>query len=197
MSKPTEISPHHDAVNNYLTEMLDDSAETSDALKSIASIQQAILKAHEKEKDVLKNWRDHTFEALIFNVQGLNIAIPLHELNAVHIYPEAKLPKLPGKPAHYIGILSHQTYRSQIIDTAQVILPNGFQHDNLAPKYIVLIDDYKWGLTCNDINKVITLTPEHISWRKTTGKRPWLAGTILSQMCSILNVDNLSQQLKK
>ncbi len=195
MSKPTDISPQKDAVNLYLNEMLEECSHSDSQIESIEAIQKAIISAQQNSKSTSENWKEAPFDALIFNVQGLKVAIPLHELDAVHRYPKTKLPRLPGKPAHYLGILSHQKYRSQIIDTTKIILPDGFQHDNLPPHYIVLFDNYRWGLTCNAIDKVVTLNPEHISWRKNTGKRPWLAGTILSQMCSILNVENLSKLL--
>ncbi len=32
-------------------------------------------------------------------------------------------------------------------------------------------------------------------WRGEGGKRPWLAGTAVEQMCVVLDIDNLSAQL--
>ncbi|MDQ7072813.1 MAG: chemotaxis protein CheW [Gammaproteobacteria bacterium] len=72
-----------------------------------------------------------------------------------------------------------------------MVLPSNYQNNDDKPLFIISIDDGKWGLACNKVESVVTLTPEEVKWRQHSGKRPWLAGTVLKQMCSILNIEEL------
>lgn len=196
MSKsPPPIVDQHDALSLYMNDMLNGSLEV--LISDEPEIQQKLEQPSKVviEQDAAKDWRESPFQALLFDVQGLKLALPLHELNGIFTYPQTKLPRLPGKPSWYLGLYHHQEYRAQVVDTAHIVLPEGFQHANLAPNYIILIDDHKWGLACNNILKVTTLSPDDVKWRKQLGSRPWLAGTVLNQMCSILNVTMLAKQL--
>jgi purine-binding chemotaxis protein CheW len=42
---------------------------------------------------------------------------------------------------------------------------------------------------------VISLRPEDVKWRGSQGRRPWLAGTVIQQMCALLEVDAFLEQL--
>jgi purine-binding chemotaxis protein CheW len=64
-------------------------------------------------------------------------------------------------------------------------------------KHIVLIDDYKWGLACDEINEVITLQPEDVRWRTSKTSRDWLAGTVIEHMCALMNSQGFSAMLAK
>lgn len=195
MSKSPPIVDQKDALSLYMNDMLTGSLEV--LISDEPSIQQQLETPSKVviEQDSAKDWKEGPFQALLFDVQGLKLALPLHELNGIFTYPETRLPKLPGKPSWYLGLYHHQEYRAQVVDTAHIVMPQGFNHANLPPKYIILIDNHKWGLSCNNILKVTTLAPEDVKWRKQLGQRPWLAGTVLNQMCSILNVDMLTKQL--
>ncbi len=196
MSKSSPpIVDQQDALSLYMNDMLTGSLEV--LISDEPAIQQTLDQPNKVviAQDASKDWRESPFQALLFDVQGLKLALPLHELNGIFSYPETKLPKLPGKPAWYIGLYQHQEYRAQVVDTAHIVMPEGFQHAQLPPEYIILIDDHKWGLACNNILEITTLSPDDVKWRKQLGNRPWLAGTVLNQMCSILNVSMLAKQL--
>ncbi|MBE0438523.1 MAG: chemotaxis protein CheW [Gammaproteobacteria bacterium] len=196
MSKPpSPIVDQQDALSLYMNDMLTSSLEV--LISDEPAIQHTLDQPNKVviTQDASKDWRQSPFQALLFEVQGLKLALPLHQLNGIFSYPETKLPKLPGKPAWYLGLYQHQEYRAQVVDTAHIIMPGGFNHAHIPPKYIILIDNHNWGLSCNTILEVITLSPDDVKWRKQLGSRSWLAGTALKQMCSILNVTMLSKQL--
>ncbi|MDF1589426.1 MAG: chemotaxis protein CheW [Gammaproteobacteria bacterium] len=194
MSK-SPIVDQQDALSLYMNDMLTGSLEV--LISDEPEIQQTLAQPNKVviTQDPSKDWRQSPFQVLLFEVQGLKLALPLHELNGIFSYPETKLPKLPGNPPWYLGLYQHQAYKAQVVDTAHIVMPEGFQHAHLPPNYIILIDDHKWGLTCNTILKITTLSPGDVKWRKQSGNRPWLAGTVLNQMCSILNVSMLAKQL--
>ncbi|MCW8988708.1 MAG: chemotaxis protein CheW, partial [Gammaproteobacteria bacterium] len=62
---------------------------------------------------------------------------------------------------------------------------------------IVLIDDYRWGLACDNIGEVITLRPEEVRWRTSKTTRGWLAGTVIEHMCALLNSEGFSKMLEQ
>ncbi|MEN8128923.1 MAG: hypothetical protein ABFS45_01740 [Pseudomonadota bacterium] len=46
-----------------------------------------------------------------------------------------------------------------------------------------------WGIACDKIEGGIELQPMKLQWRIERGKRPWLAGTIVSEKSALLDVD--------
>ena len=67
--------------------------------------------------------------------------------------------------------------------------------------HILLVDDYSWGLACDEIGDVIWLSSDDVKWRKNKQQRPWLAGTAIEQMCALMDTevfaDMLNQQISQ
>jgi len=191
MSKPTHIAEHEKALSAYLNDMLFEEPTDLQLTKDTDFSQ------HISDSDkVDEHWRNSPFQTLLFEIQGLKLAIPLHELNGILTWPEKKMPIITGKPDWYLGLYSQDHTRTQIVDTAHIILPSTHKKSEDKPNFIILIAEGKWGLACNKVNQVMTLSSEEIRWRKEAGKRPWLAGTVLDKMCSILNIKALIKQLE-
>ncbi|MBA57446.1 MAG: hypothetical protein CMK89_23600 [Pseudomonadales bacterium] len=135
-------------------------------------------------------WAQSRFECLIFTVNGLKLAVPLVLLGSIHQI-DRKFNALPGQYDWFIGIL--QTPNSgniKVLDTGLCVMPerhNPESRDSLA--YVITIHGYSWGLACHQVEKSITLEPEQVKWRSQRGKRPWLAGTVLDHMCSLVDTD--------
>ena len=52
-----------------------------------------------------------------------------------------------------------------------------------------------FGMTPSDRAKMsnqMKIEKEEVKWRTESGKRPWLAGTVKSHMCALLDVDKMS-----
>ena len=195
--KPTHLAEHEEALSAYLNDMLfEEPNEAQSDLDIVKASQHAIELSQSEANNSGNNWRESPFQTLLFEIHGLKLAIPLHELNGILTWPEKPLPKMAGKPSWYLGLYSQEHNHTQVIDTAHIILPDQFQDSDDKPKFIILIDDGKWGLACNKVSEVVTLSSEEVRWRKQAGKRPWLAGTVLDKMCSILNIEELVKLLK-
>lgn len=190
---PVQLVNQQEALSVYLNDMLFMPADTtSESSKSSVTLDKAIAQAKPTANN--KDWRTSDFQALLFDVQGLKLAIPLHELNGIITWPETALPKIADKPSWYMGLYSRAPQHTQVIDTGHIVLPSNYQNTKNKPQFIISIDDGKWGLACNKVESVVTLSPNEIRWRQNSGKRPWLAGTVLEKMCSILNIDELIKQ---
>lgn len=197
MSKPTHIAEHEEALSAYLNDMLFEGTNEQQATKdSVVTNQQALELSIAESTHVATDWRQSPFQTLLFEIHGLKLAIPLHELNGILTWPEKELPKIAGKPSWYLGLYSQDHQHTQVVDTAHIILPQHHQDEVNKPNFIILIANGKWGLACNKVSKVVTLSSEEVRWRQQAGKRPWLAGTVLDKMCSILNIDELVKQLE-
>jgi len=196
MSKPTHIAEHEKALSAYLNDMLFEEESEQGTAETVIAQAQTVLEQSSEASPTSSSWRDAPFQTLLFEIHGLRLAIPLHELNGILTWPEKDLPKMAGKPSWYLGVYSQDHQHTQVVDTAHIILPQQHQDQADKPKFIILIADGKWGLACNKVSKVVTLSSEEIRWREQAGKRPWLAGTVLDKMCSILNIDELVKQLE-
>jgi purine-binding chemotaxis protein CheW len=187
---PTQLVEQDQALSVYLKDMLLIPSDTTDPS---VTLEQAIEQAKPVDKN--KDWRTSDFQALIFDVQGLKLAIPLHDLNGILTWPEKSFSKMADKPAWYIGLYSQSHQQTQVIETSHIVLPSQYQDSNNESQFIITIANGKWGLACNKVESVITLSPDKVRWRQHSGKRPWLAGTVLEQKCSILNIEELIKQL--
>jgi len=145
------------------------------------------------------DWTTTRFQALLFEVAGLTLAVPLIKLKGV-VPNETGLTPMPGHSPLFPGIVPYQGIKARVVDTARFILPR----DRAArldadvagrSAHLVMIDEGRWALACDAIGEVIELEPEDVKWRSANGKRAWLAGTVIEQMCALLDIDALTEEL--
>ncbi len=143
-------------------------------------------------------WAEQEFQCLMFNVVGISLAVPLMKLNGVIPWSDNLTP-MPGHSDAFLGLLRHLDKNVKIMDTARVILPAAQMQQVAAEQErihkIILMDEGRWGLACDDIGEVITLQPNDVRWRSEAGRRPWLAGTISERLCALLDTDALARML--
>lgn len=140
-------------------------------------------------------WRDAAFEALLFRAGGLTLAVPLTLLGAIRPLDEAPTP-LFGQARWFMGMLPNKEGTLRIVDTAQVIMEERYRAEMRAGyRYVISLHGSDWALAVDEIGDAVTLQPNHIRWRSPSGKRPWLAGTVVEQMCALLDVRGLDTVL--
>ena len=146
------------------------------------------------------------FQAMLFEVAGLKLAIPLVELSGVLEWSD-EITEMPGHADFYLGLMQHLGKSIPVIDTARVVFPPDKLAELVADdprnriKRIVLIDDSRWGLGCDRVDEVVELTPDQVKWRPASDpsanpSRQWLAGTVIEQMCALINGKGFSKLLK-
>jgi purine-binding chemotaxis protein CheW len=145
------------------------------------------------------DWAEAPFQCLSFQVAGVTLAAPLEKLNGI-VELEEEITELPGYAPWVIGLLPNRGQNVQVVDVAQIIMPNEgasvAQPTAERMKFIILLEDGKFGLAADSISQVLSLTADEVRWRGTNSKRPWLAGMITEQMCALLEVDLLCAQLQ-
>jgi len=98
-----------------------------------------------------------------------------------------------------IGLLPNRGQNVQVVDVAQIIMPadgaSAVKPTAERMKFIILLEDGKFGLAADSISQVLSLESKDVRWRGEHSKRPWLAGTVVEQMCALLEMDALYAQL--
>lgn len=147
-------------------------------------------------------WSEGGFESLLFKVAGfLTLAVPLVRLNGIVAWP-GKLTAVPGHAEWFLGLLPNRGRQVKIIDIARFVIPANHQARSTLEggprqfKHIILIDDGQFGLACEEMGTVLKLTQAQVRWRSDRSTRPWLAGTVIEQMCALIDIDHFVMMLK-
>lgn len=146
------------------------------------------------------DWADNTFQALLFRAGGLTLAVPLVELHGIQVWHGEKITPMPGHVEWYLGLMTYRERSVPIVDTAHLVLPEErLQRLEADPSSrvtrIVFIDNGRWGLACDQVDEVLTLTREQVRWRTSRTKRRWLAGTVIEHMCAIIDPPAFAEML--
>ncbi|WP_081617261.1 chemotaxis protein CheW [Thioalkalivibrio sulfidiphilus] len=139
-------------------------------------------------------WGRERFQCLGLRLAGLTLAVPLVKLNGIIEMPDEITP-MPGHQPWFLGLVRHLDRQVKVVDIARIVLPEGREYAPIEARHVVLMDDSQWGIACEGITEVMTLESDAVRWRSSRGKRPWLAGTVIEQMCAILDVDILARDL--
>ncbi len=144
------------------------------------------------------NWQSSQgIDCLIFKVAGLKLAIPLPLLGGVHNVTD-KVTPLFGQASWSLGVWQGDKAKLTIIDSAQLIMPErriSLNDDGYS--FFIQLDRSAWALACQEICDTVTLVHDSIKWRGDGSKRPWLAGTVISEMCALLDVPGLLKLLEE
>ncbi|WP_126453827.1 chemotaxis protein CheW [Sulfuriflexus mobilis] len=136
------------------------------------------------------------FQILLFHVAGITLAVPLDKLDGILEWNEEVTP-MPNRSPWFLGLLPERGNQIKIIDTAMLVVPEKFRvnHRREDMQKIILIGDGQWGLACDGVSEVVTLSHDQVRWRGEGGTRPWLAGTVVEQMCALLDIEQFVELL--
>lgn len=155
------------------------------------------FKAQPHDQDDRPSWAQNEFECLLFNVAGLNLAVPLVLLGGVFAV-DKELTTLFGQAPWFLGLLQTEQFNLRVVDTAHLIMPE--KHRNLSQggfSYVIRLGDSEWALACQKVDDAIKVLPKEVRWRSTAGARPWLAGTLKEKMCALVDVAALVTLLEQ
>lgn len=137
-------------------------------------------------------WAQQPFECLLFKVGGLALAAPLTELGSIYPLDTELLTTIFGQAAWFMGLLPTKGYNVRAIDSAQFVMPERYAEAMRAQyRYVITLHGSDWGLAVDAVADSVVLQPADVRWRGQRSKRPWLAGTLVTQMCALLDVAQL------
>lgn len=181
-------------------------AEAAEAVMAPAVVVEPVLAAQEPVVEAtaadtnLPDWAEGNFQCLLFKVAGLALALPLARLNGVLPWDSEAVTEMPNHQPWFLGLREHLGHKVKLIDVANVVLPPDRCASLAAPDSgrlgkVILIGDGQWGLACDDVGEVVTLSVDAVKWRTKRGGRPWLAGTVIKEMCALIDTDTFAQML--
>lgn len=149
---------------------------------------------------VVPDYAKEKFRIINFTVGGLKLAVPLAELGGVCMLDEDVKP-VAGKPEWVRGLTRFQGSFAHVVDTYQLIFPpNKVQQRparNKDKQYLVFDDSHKWALICDEVSDVTEISAEEIKWRTDKSTRTWMAGTVINQLCVLIDLKKIGQLLEK
>jgi purine-binding chemotaxis protein CheW len=143
----------------------------------------------------LPPWAQTAFDALLFQVSGLTLAVPLIALGQIQPLTDELTP-LFGQADWFMGLQPTPAGKIRTVNTAKFVMPERYDESFVkTAKYVVSINGVPWGLAVDSVNQPIRLNPEDVKWRSERSKRPWLAGTVKAHMCALLDIPRIGQLL--
>lgn len=139
-------------------------------------------------------WAQQKFECLLFTTGGLKLAVPLVELGSIYPLESDDISSIFGQVDWFLGLVRIKQGNLRIVDTARIVMPE--RYDVSMPdayRYVISLSNCDWALGADAISGTVLLDPEQVRWRGERSKRPWLAGTVIEQMCALLDVAQLAQ----
>ncbi|NOX76133.1 MAG: chemotaxis protein CheW [Gammaproteobacteria bacterium] len=159
---------------------------------------ESVVEVEESTVVTQQDWTRSAFQCLSFQVADVTLAAPLEKLSGI-LEVDEEPTELPGYAPWVVGLLPNRGQNVQIIDIAQIIMPEGHSAPVKTARerlhYIILVGNGRFGLVADALSGVLNLEPDDVRWRGEHSKRPWLAGTAVERMCAVLDVDNLCEQL--
>lgn len=140
-------------------------------------------------------WAQQKFEALLFKVSGLTLAVPLIALGQIQPLTDELTP-LFGQADWFMGLQPSPAGKIYVLNTARFVMPERYNPEfEQSARYVVSINGVPWGLAVDKVEQPITLSPEDVKWRSARTQRPWLAGTVKAHMCALLDIPRMGKLL--
>lgn len=162
-------------------------------------------RAETSEPDAVRippQWAETEFPTLLFRVRGMDMAAPMLHLGGIATLDEKGLQPVAGQAPWFIGLMRWNGRTIRVIDTARLLM--GEKGEDTAPaddgrrrgyRCVIVLHGTDWGLAVDHPGESRTLQPENIRWRRERGRRPWLAGTLSDNLCSLLDTGAIIERL--
>ena len=145
----------------------------------------------------ISHFKENAFQALIFNVAGMNLAVPLISLGGINRFDQ-EVTELFGKPDWFMGLTPGHNGNINVVDTCRWVMPEKYAEakaKGLDYTFTILLGETQWGLCCSQVHNAITVEPDQVKWRTENSKRPWLAGMLIAERCVLLDVEVMIELL--
>jgi purine-binding chemotaxis protein CheW len=153
--------------------------------------------AEPESASVIPPWGQSRFQCLTFSVGDFSFAAPLEKLNGIIEWPE-HLTALPGHAPWFLGLCRNRGQNVQVIDLAAVLQCGQSDSETTGhTRYIMLVDEGRLGFVSDTVANMLTLEPQDVKWRADPNQRALVTGTVVDQMCSILDVDALIEYIQQ
>ncbi|VAX10847.1 hypothetical protein MNBD_GAMMA26-766 [hydrothermal vent metagenome] len=200
--REVQLSEPDQVVAQYLQSLLSEVEEYQEQVATVSPV----LVQHEVKTEtqqqqgpqpVIPEWARERFQCLLFEVNGLQLGVPLCELSGI-AKGDMEITHLMGQPDWHKGMIEYRGNKVGMVDISGLVMP---EQENIEDKgdklsHVLIIGDGKWGLVCDRLFSPVTLEPSEVHWSCRHENRPWLAGTLPDQLCILLDVDILLTMIR-
>lgn len=127
---------------------------------------------------------------LLCLIAGIKVAMPVTELNNIVHWPQQGLYQLPDQADWQLGLLSDGEQQIEVVDISAALQVT-CGDSTPRPRYIMLVDDRRRGITCDAIEQIVSLEPGAINWREQRDQRPWFSGVVTESMHNVIDLKAL------
>jgi len=156
-----------------------------------------VMSADDGRVPILPEWGIQPFQAMVFKLGALSLAIPMNALAGVIEWKQGQLDTSASKGL-YLGLYPHMDRQIRVVDTAQLVfadsafdVSSGDAEQRLSR--IILMNNEDLGLAVDSVHEVITIQPTRVNWRSVRTRRQWLAGTMLDDMIVVLDAQSATK----
>lgn len=146
-------------------------------------------------------WGHQPFKCLTVKLSDKKLMIPAMSVSYIERINK-KIIRLPVEAEAFRGVVTMRERSVAIIDLHKLISGNGvsyYQSDKNVEKchveYVIAMEDGSYALACDEIGEMIELYPEDVRWNKASFNNPMFAGIVPDQLCAIINIDTVQQQI--
>ncbi len=143
---------------------------------------------------VMPEWSQQEFQTLFFKVDKMILAVPLTELLRTITF-DRSVTRIPEQPSWFMGLMDELDSRIGVLDSGQLIFgkSRGMQRNLQEKPYqsILITADGRWGMACDGVLSIGKLTPEKVRWRTCRQRRPWLVGTVIDELVTVIDIRKL------
>ncbi len=182
-----------DYLDLLLREVNAEQSEVEAAVAPVVEIRPDVAPPEEQSAEVeptLPDWANEPFQALIYRVQGVTMAVPLLLLDGIIKWEEDAVP-MPWQPEWHMGVLPYRDKQMVVVDSVKLLMPDEFAEEPATRErgsHILVIGDGRWGLACDSLAKPVLLHRDEVQWSGQNPERAWAIGTVIERLCVLLDV---------
>ncbi|MDT8406922.1 MAG: chemotaxis protein CheW [Methylococcales bacterium] len=146
-----------------------------------------------KPMALMPTWTQASFQVLLFRLNQVTMAAPLLQLATTAQFQDITT-KLPKQPAWLLGLQRVQQRHLAIIDSQFIFMgTSGAGRDPAQSHYthILISEQQRWALACDELLSVVTLAPEQVRWRTQRQRRPWLMGSVIDDLTMLIDMTQI------
>jgi purine-binding chemotaxis protein CheW len=127
-------------------------------------------------------------QCLMFKVNDIQLALPLIDMLTVVSHVKT-LTRLPQRPDWLAGLLTHRDMNVRVV-RLDCLLSISVGETSICDQHVLILKDGEWGITCDQLGKVIELQEEDLKWSGSscTG---YALGTIKNNLTMVLDLEKV------
>lgn len=145
------------------------------------------------KKDSLQARLPATFQALLCDIAGMTIALPLTELGSIKRID--KLNQLGKRSEVFKGVLVAGEEKLTCIDLKPWLMPTQTSTSNEEYEFAVQVGKTEYALCCSNVSSTIEIEQNEVKWRVNPENRPWLVGIVKDKMCALVDSAKMVQDV--